>query len=175
MSVPDSLRLEMKRKLWAIADQIGWFSLSASEKARNYEIWTRAPEVGGILVHYLDPGHIRVYLKDTVLKDYGRTRLSDPERPLRVLDLPNDVNVAETYIKPHGRRLSDGKVFCWGRADDWKTILMAVHERAFRTAGGSPYAAILMFSSGRYRQGDSRSVVEDASEKLGIEKTIWLD
>lgn len=175
MSIPDSLRLELRKRLWSIADQIGWFSLSAGEKAKQYEIWTRDPEIGGTLARYMDPGQIRVYLKDTLLKDYGRTRLSDLERPLRVLDLPNDVNIAETYIKPHGRRLADGRVFCWGRADGWKTILMAVHERAFRAGGGSPYAAILMFSSGRYRQGDSRSVVEDASEKLGIEKTIWLD
>jgi hypothetical protein len=175
MSIPDSLRLELRKRLWSIADQIGWFSLSAGEKAKQYEIWTRDPEIGGTLARYMDPGQIRVYLKDTLLKDYGRIRLSGPERPMRVLDLSDGIAVAEIYIKPHGRRLADGRVFCWGRADDWKSILMAVHERSFRTSSGCPFAVILMFSSGRYRQRDARSVVEDAAKKLGIEKTIWLD
>jgi len=175
MSIPDSLRLELRNRLWNIADQIGWFRLSAGEKAKQYEIWTRDPEIGGTLVHYMDLGQIRVYLKDTLLKDYGRIRLSDPERPMRVLDLSDDVNIREVYIKPHGRRLADGRVFCWGRADDWKTILMAVHERAFRAAGGSPFAVVLMFSSGRYHEPDARRVVENAAEKLGVARIAWLD
>lgn len=174
MTVPNNIRESLKAKLWYIADQLGWGNLGQVDKARYYEIWTRDPEIGGLLSRYLDGGQVRVYIKDSLLKDYSRLRLADPNRPLRVLGLDDETKVIERYIKPHGRRLDDGRVLSWGRADDWKAILMAVHERAFAHKA-KPFAVVLVRSSGRYHETHTRAVVEDAAKKLGIERVVWLD
>jgi hypothetical protein len=175
MTIADIVRSEIKYKLWTMADEIGWATLGPVDKARQYEIWTRDPEVGGQLSRYMDSGQVRVYIKDTLLKDYGRERMASQVAPYLLVGIPDDTVVVESYIKPHGRRFRDGRVLCWGRADDWKTVLMAVHERAFLVKRGIPFGAVLMFSTGRYHQEDARAAAKDAAMKLGLERLVWLD
>ena len=175
MSVPSHVRKALRSRLWYLADQIGWLRLSSAAKTKYYEQWTRNPDIGGLLARYLDRGQIRVYLKDTLLKDYPRQRLADRSRPFRVLKLPHDTQTVETYIKPHGRRLEDGRVICWGRADDWKSVLMALHERTYKSPNLRPHAAVLVQSTGRFHQRPFRRMVQDAASKLGIEKAVWLE
>ena len=174
MSVPSGVRLTIRQRLWAIANGISWQSLPANVKTAYYEGWVRDVDVGGTLVRYMEPGRIRVYLKDTIMRDYGQSRLADHSRVFRVLRIPKDAAVGQTYVKPHGRRLADGRVICWGRADDWKNVLMAVHERSSE-GDYNPFAAALAFSMGKYYQAEVRAMVFDAATKLGIEKLVWLD
>jgi hypothetical protein len=83
--------------------------------------------------------------------------------------------VVETYEKPHGQRLADGRVICWGRVDAWKTILLALHERTFSHRGTRPFGAVLSQASGRFNEPHTRALVEDAAGKLGVERVVWLD
>ena len=174
MTVPGGVRVPIRKRLWAIADDIAWQSLPVPSKTTYYESWTRDPEIGGVLERYMDRRRVRVYLKDTIMKNYGQSRLADPSRPCRVLDLGTDVHMVETYEKPHGRRLADGRVICWGRADDWKNVLMAIHERSF-PGSRDPFGVVFMSATGKYHQEDTRAIVADAASKLGIERVVWLD
>lgn len=175
MSVPDTTRIALREKLWQRADDLGWATLNPTDKSRHYEAWTKDSEIGGRLGRYVGQGQIRVYIKDTLLKDYTRTRLADHKRPYRVLGIPEAAHSVETYSKPHGRRFEDGRVICWGCADDWKTILMALHERTFGNSHGCPHAVVFLYSSGKFHEMHARALVEDAATKLGIAKVIWLD
>ncbi len=174
MSIPDNVRGEIKESLWEEADRLDWASLSASEKARQYTMWTETPSLGGRLASFMDPRQVRVYIKDTLLKDYTRERMADPDRVLRILGIAADTTTEQTFIKPHGRRLSDGRVIAWSRANDWKLTFMALHERAFES-GGRPYAAVLFEAATKYPDPPTRKVVESAARKLEIEQLIWLD
>jgi hypothetical protein len=173
MSVPDHVRQTLRKRLWDLADEISWNNLSTTQKIKRYEEWTTDPTIGGILSRYIDSGKVRVYLKDTIMKDYARSVSADPTRPFFLLGLPPDQPVSQTYIKPHARRLPDGRVICWGRAGDWKLILMAVYERAAQLTTHKPYAAILTDANGKYAQATQRRIIEDAASKLGIERLIW--
>lgn len=175
MSVPDTTRTDLQKKLWQRADNLGWATLSPTVKSRHYEAWTKSSEIGGRLSRYMDQGQVRVYIKDTLLKEYARSRLADHERPFRVLGISDATCVAESFTKPHGRRLEDGRVICWGRADDWKTILMALHERTFSNSHRCPYAAVFLHALGKYHEIHARVLVEDAATKLGVARVIWLD
>lgn len=175
MNVPEQVRLELKRRLWDIADQAGWMNLSTLRKSRYYEDWTQDAEIGGLLARFMDKGKVRLYIKDTLLKGYVRERLSDQSRPLRVLGIEEPVDVAEEYAKPHGRRLVDGRIVCWGRAEDWKSIFMALHERAFVCKGSRPFGAVLMYADGRFREPKLREMIQAAAEKLVVERLVWLD
>lgn len=175
MSVPIPVRDVLKQMLWKQADDLGWIMLSSSDKSHRYGMWTRDPNIGGRLGRYMDQGKIRVYIKDSLLKDYTRSYLAKSERPFRVLNIQDSLHVEKMYTKPHGRLFSDGRVICWGQADDWKTILMALHERTFGRSCTCPYAAVFLFSTGRYHESSTRKVVQDAADKLNIKRVVWLD
>lgn len=100
--------------------------------------------------------------------------VGSPIRPgsCEFLGLPEDCDVTESYIKPHGRRLADGRQIAWSRATEWKATLLALHERSIEP-GGRPHGAVL-FEAGT-KDPQSRSVVESAARKLDIEKLIWID
>lgn len=175
MKVPDTVFSKVKDKLWLIADEIGWFSVGAPQKSVLYEQWIRTEDIGGVLSRYIDPHNIRVYIKDTIMKPYIRERIKDFHQVRRLLNLPNENIVIAEYIKPHGRMLSDGRVVCWGLSRDWKSILFATFERAYGASTGSPFAAVILFPTGKCQQPAYRKMVESAAEKLGIENLLWHD
>jgi hypothetical protein len=144
-------------------------------KSKHYEIWTRDPTIGGVLSRYIDLGYVRVYLKDTLLKDFAQHRLADQSGPSRMLDIPETAEVVKTYVKPHGRRFADGRIICWGRASAWKMLLMAAYERAFAGKDFQPYGVILTQATGRYGEPKIRAMVESAANRLGIARVVWKD
>jgi hypothetical protein len=174
MSIPENVRTEIKDKLWHEADRLDWANLSASKKSHQYSIWTEIPDLGGRLAAFMDPRQVRVYIKDTLLKAYMRERMADAGRTFRLLGMPAEAPSIESYIKPHGRRLADGRVIAWRTASSWKLTLLAVHERAFE-AGGRPHAAVLFEAAGKYSDPTSRAMIEDASKKLELKRLLWVD
>ena len=175
IATPPDVRDGIKYKLWALCDDLGWMSLADTERARHYERWTRDQEIGGLLGHFMDPRKVRVYIKDSLIKPYVRERLASNESEVwRLLGLPHDEKPVHEFIKPHGRRLKDGRVIGWGRSRDWKSILMAVFERGRSHETFSPHGVIL-FESGKTESDVTRELVRDAARRLGIEKISWLE
>lgn len=175
MKVPDAVHKRIQEKLWHLANSLNWPVRSDKEKSVLYEEWIRDEQIGGVLSRYVDDRSIRVYIKDTIMKPYGRERIKELAPILKLVGLPDDVTVAETYVKPHGRRLRDGKVICWGYSRDWKTILFAVFERAFLAKSGVPFAAVILHPTGKCQQPDYRVMVDTAARRLGITHIVWHD
>lgn len=174
--VPDDVRSSLRTKLWAVAETLGWERLSGAEKTAQYDGWVKDPEVGGVLDRYMDQREVRVYIKDTVMKGYGRRLLADPQQVLRVLGIPETTPATDRFERPHGRRFWDGTVVCWGNASDWKGVLMAIHERAYLCKRAStPGAAVLLAADGKYAEERFRKMVEDAAKKLSIPRVLWLE
>jgi hypothetical protein len=163
------IRDEVSIRLWRLADELSWFALPAASKSRHYD-----PTIGGRLARFLDPGQIRLYIKDAVMKRYARERRGRPSAILAALSLSDAVIPVRTFIKPHGWQLADGRVLCWGRANTWKLVLMAVHERSFGSSICSPYGAALTQSARHFGHQGPRAVVEAAASKLGIARVAWL-
>jgi hypothetical protein len=174
MSVPTKIRDALKERLWSLAAKVDWLNLSQRDKARYYGEWTADAEIGGVLSHYIDRARIRVYLKDTLLKPYQREASSDRSRPLAVLGYSPPFEIIQSWIKPHGCRLSNGTIVSWGRADDWKAVLMATHERAFLCHEEKMFV-VLFKASGRFRGDDFRFMVENGAKKLQISMVKWID
>ena len=175
MIVPDRIRNEVRDRLWVEADGLDWAKLSTNDKARWYTRWTESAEIGGRLAAFMDPRQIRVYLKDTLLKAYTQERMADPRRIYRVLRLADDTASVETYIKPHGVRLGDGRVIAWSKATDWKLTLLAIFERAFHDSSFDPHAAVLFQSATKHPTSEAREVVEEVARRLGVARVVWLD
>ena len=45
MSVPVSIRREIKDRLWTEAERLNWSALSAADKSRYYSMWTETEAV----------------------------------------------------------------------------------------------------------------------------------
>lgn len=175
MIMPETIRDTMRDRLWATADDLGWSSLSDPERSEHYERWTKDATIGGQLAHFMDPRKVRVYIKDSLLKPYERSRMLETESEVwRVLDLAAPQSFAQAYIKPHGRRLHDGRVVCWGKSRDWKLILMAVFERGKGAVEFSAHAAVLV-ETGPTAEKPRRQLASEAAERLGIAHLVWLD
>jgi len=172
--IPDDVRDRLRNVIWARADQLGWSALTAGERSGHYERWTREPDLGGTLGHYMDPRKVRVYIKDSLLKPYERARLSGSERQiLTSLAVPADSEVAERYIKPHGIRFADGRIVSWGNSRDWKAVVMAMYEREVLSPGSFPFGMVLM-ESGKTADAAVRSLVRGAAQRLRIMRVEWL-
>ena len=107
------------------------------------------------------------------MKPYARARMSDVARALDALDIADGLPFVERYERPHGVRLAEG-VVSWGKADDWKLVLLAAHERAF-TRGVAIRGIVLLPPLSRFLGVPSRAVVVDACKKLGVRQLAWLD
>lgn len=175
MIMPEKVRDGLRDKLWNAADELGWASLNDTERSRYYERWTKDPAVGGQLAYFMDPRKVRVYIKDSLIKPYERARLLASEPQIwRALEIECPTTAVETFIKPHGCRLEDGRVICWGKSRDWKLVLMAAFERGRSSHGGRPFGAVLL-ETGKTSNEKVRILVKEASMCLGIEKLVWLD
>jgi len=127
-----------------------------------------------MLSRYMDQRRVRVYIKDTIMKGYIRARQASSAQPLAALGIDHQALMAEAWERPHGRRLTDGRVIAWGSAEDWKLVLMALHERAWGCVGAMPFGAVLMCAVGRYTEPDVRAMVHDAANKLNVNRVVWL-
>ena len=175
MRMPDNVRDRLHDLIWSRADNLGWSALNDAERSRRYEQWTRDPEIGGTIAHYMDARKVRVYIKDSLLKPYERARLSGTEREiLGRLGIPPDTEVAQRFIKPHGIAFADGKIVSWGNSRDWKHVLMAMYERAALRPGSSAFGTVLI-ENGRTGDATTRKLVMEAASRLGIERMEWID
>lgn len=175
MSLPSEVRKQVREELWALADNMGWIHMSSHDKAKIYENWSRDPRIGGRLGRYMDPRRIRTYIKNSLMGGYGRERLSDESRPLRVLGLSENAHLVEKHERPHGALLEDGRIIAWGPASSWRDILLSLHERAHGSDAIRPFGMVLFRATGAYRESQKRKMVEDAATKLGVEKAVWLE
>lgn len=176
ISIPEEIRDDIRARLWAEADEIGWSAISDSARSKHYEKWTRSTEIGIRLGHFMDPRKVRVYIKDSLLKPYERRRLSLTEGDVwRALSMvTRGLTIVDSFIKPHGKVLDDGRVICWGKSRDWKLILLAAFERGRRRKGATPFAVVLL-ETGKTVAPLERELVRDAARRLGIGRIEWMD
>lgn len=172
--VPNNVFRKIRERVWGIADQAGWITLPATQKSLLYEEWVHDAQAGGVLANYMDPVNVRVYLKDTIMKPYGRERTQDFAPICKLLSLDPAHGVVQRYVKPHGRLLADGRVVCWGLNRDWKGVLLAVFERASVAPDGVPFAAVLLGATVNL-QPEYRMVIEEAGARLGIVNLVFSD
>lgn len=175
-ALPTDIRDRIRQKIWAKADELDWPRISDLERTAWYENWTKDKDVGGVLSHFMDARKVLVYIKDSLLKPYLRSRLKDGwERVLLVINMEEkEALFKNSYDKPHGRQLLDGRIICWGNSREWKSILISVFERAYQADTGIPYAAVLM-ETGKTTNVGMREMILDASRKLGLRHLAWID
>jgi hypothetical protein len=170
---PADVRDVLRRELWQEADRLDWVGLTDRNRSEMYERWAESPTVGGVLSRFMDARQVRVYIKDSLMKPYIRQRMEANELAVyRILALERGAAVERTYIKSHGKFLSDRRIFCWGSLRDWKLVLMSVYERSF-TDRGDPFAVVFIDRAGS--ASSSWPMITEAAKRLGIARVEIVD
>lgn len=176
MGLPKDIRKDLMVRLWKVADDVNWLTLSDVSKSQYYDNWSRDPTIGGKLERFMPQREVRHYIKDGLLKIYCRERRgAELQSICRFVGIVGPIAPVEKFERPHGCELADGRVICWGAADKWKTIVLAVHERCFGRATRKPFAAVFTQAAAHFGDAGTRLVVEDAARKLGIQLSRWRD
>jgi hypothetical protein len=168
MPVPKHIREELSQIIWKEADELDWIHLNIHEKSGQYKIWAKDERIGQILSRYMSVERVHPYIKDSLLKPYAKSKKLERDDVLELLGLGSK-KVAQEYIKPLGFSLEDGKIICWGRALDWKIVLLSTFERAQERTSYEAFSVILTDSHGKFSSMKYQNIVQDASTKLGIE------
>lgn len=175
MMIPEEIRRSIKSALWNKLDELSWLTMSDGEHSAYYEQWTKAPDIGGKLGHFMDPRAVRVYIKDTLVKDYARENLlGSAEKVLRLLSVDPESSISKRFIKPHGLVLSDQRVICWGKSRDWKHLLLAAFERQRSVNPANP-SAVVILETGKTIDWTSRELISDAAARLNVSPLRWWE
>lgn len=175
-AVPLDIRDSIKRRIWDKADELSWSKLPDLDRAIWYENWSKDKDVGGALSHFMDTRKIRVYIKDSLLKPYLRSRIENawPEVAI-ALEVPSDNTLQKKkFEKPHGVQLLDGKIISWGHNRDWKSVLISVFERSYKSSASIAHGAALL-ENGKSTDVGAREMIINAGQKLGIQKIVWIE
>ena len=70
--LPDALRADVVRALYADANKIGWTTLGPQAKTVAFNRWTDDTQIGGRLAGYMSPEQARLWIKDGPMKEYAR-------------------------------------------------------------------------------------------------------
>lgn len=174
--IPPEIRKDLRTRLWQAADDLTWMSLSDAARSLHYDNWAKDPTIGGKLERFLPRSEVRHYIKDGLLKIYCRERRGGELQLIcRLAGVKEPIAPRQKFDRPHGCVLNDGRVVCWGAADKWKIIVMAMHERCFDAPNRTPFAVVFTRAAVHFSDPNTRRVVEDAARKLGIPGVTWRD
>lgn len=167
------IKKNIAKKIHLIADKVDWSHLSIPERQKYYEEWTDDPNIGGVLSQIMEPRRIRVYLKDTIMKDYAKSKRPELRKLLGSLSYSCNVAIKE-YIKPVGLLCDKNKLYTIAVAKEWKIALLSAFERGYEAKNVKENILFIIdHTSGRFVDISYRKLIEDSSAKLGV-KIIWV-
>lgn len=174
MTVPDDVRESLRRIVSERARSARWPGLTQSARTQLLDAWTADPIIGGSLESFMARSKVRSYIKDVLLRTGTRVSVRDglETAMLRRASLSGH-RVKRRLAKPGGVILENGKVITWGRAQDWKALILTAFERDEQGLG--PCAAIVLTeAAGHMATPNIQKIVEDACRRLEVPAPIWL-
>lgn len=140
--IPKEIRFRVAARLYAEASDLGWEALSDQEKTEHYERWAQDPEIVKALVPYRDVVGIRVWIKDTPMKEYDRAlerygpyrdctkwQYAGPRELLQKVGLDDwrvlNGSVGEKPMHMIACKGPEQLYVCWGKSEKFKDLLWA--------------------------------------------------
>lgn len=74
MKIPERVREELIERVFKLADQEGWMTNNRVENARFMDRLVADPQIGGILLNFMDEKKVRTYIKDGILNQYAKKK-----------------------------------------------------------------------------------------------------
>jgi hypothetical protein len=155
------------------ADQADWMHLNIPQRQKYYEEWTADPQIGGLLSQTMHPSHVRVYLKDTIMKTYSRNQRPDIRALLTNLSIPC-AQVTRELIKPQALLCGRTRLYTLAPAKDWKIAIMSAFERACEFGSIKENVVFITeHTAGRFIDKKYRDMINAAARRLDV-TVHWL-
>jgi hypothetical protein len=163
----------VKQIVFERAERAGYEMLTISDRRKLYEEWTSDPEIGGALKQVMPASRVRVFLKDTIIGEYLRSRKAGIEDVLRAQGI-QPASIDEAFIKPKGWLINGGELHTVCQAAEWKIALL----NSFQRAAERPYVRsntlyITNHVRGQFVDPCFRRIVESAGKRLDVQIT-WV-
>lgn len=156
-------------RLFKIANEIDWLHLNISERKAFYEQWTEDPEIGGALRKVMEPHRVRVYIKDSIMGTYTRSRRPSITKLLSSMSI-ECLDITREYIKPQAVLCNKKYLYTLAVAKDWKIALMSAFERAAEISHiDTNKVFFIEHTSRRFVDRSYRGLIESAGKRLGVE------
>jgi hypothetical protein len=140
--LPDKLEKAVVDVLFRDAHEVGWETLDARARSREYRRWLSEPVVGGVLTKFMNVDEARGWIKDGPMKEYPRAlsgigkharsvvefRAGPQELVQKALGSSWQIEIDSQKIKPLRARATNGEetvVFAWGPQRDFKHLVWA--------------------------------------------------
>ena len=163
------IKKSVTHRVHRMADEVDWSHLTIPERSKLYEFWTADPQVGGLLNEVMDPERVRVYLKDTIMKNYARSRRPEILPLLRSMSMPCDP-VLQEYIKPVAVLCDHRYLYTLTVAKEWKISIMSAYERGLDVGNlDRNIVFITEHTTGRFVDRSYRNMIESAAERLEVD------
>jgi hypothetical protein len=140
--MPDDLRRQVMKEIYRVADTLDWDELAQPQRSAWYDRWLDQPAIGDVLTRFAPRERARVWIKDFVMKQYGKARAGiGPYRDLVAQRLPDQTQVATHAFgagwipidgsfrdKPYRCLVTDGserRLMIWGPAENLRALVWA--------------------------------------------------
>lgn len=173
LELPDDPRKDIIRRVREMADKADWCHLKIPEKSALYRQWVNDPTIGGELARLDGPDSVRVFLKDTVIKQYLKEKRPVLKDLLKQMGL-DCKHVTTTYEKPEALLCDDGRLYTLAVAKEWRVAIFSAFERAHDR--GKVTENLVFFTDhdvDRYTDRSYKTMIEHGAEKLDV-KIHWI-
>ncbi len=181
--LPDDVRDEVFQVVYQKADEHKYVAKGRKENGLFMNQLVRDSLVGGRLAEYMAKGHLKTYIKDTILNRYAKERKRLPKDIGRIISSHYSCTIHEIeYVaKDHlsFHRTEDNQYLIVARINYLK-LETAIRKLALYAAGRitaelpSLDLIVIIFEQGCPVNTADRELVTKGLELLGV-KTFWWD
>lgn len=181
--IPDDVANKLVEVVCAEAERVGYLNFTKPQSATFMEALVQMPNVGGVLLNYMEKGAVKTYIKDAILHDYtdkkkaeqvptAETLLEWSKKRFNLPDLALVENINQAWYKimlfaSHSTKsyvvVADGSYKQWGIAVQKALIYCA--EKPFAKKIGFTTHLVLSL----YCRGTPVSHIEKAILKTALD------
>lgn len=175
LKLPEDPRQDIVRRVREMADKADWCHLKIHERTALYSQWVNDPTVGGALskLGVGGPDSVRVFLKDTVIKQYLKEKRPVLKDLLKQMGL-DCKRVIKKFEKPEALLCDGGRLYTLAVAKEWRVAVFSAFERAHDLGGVKEN--LVFFTDhdiDRYTDKSYKTLIESGAEKLDV-KIHWI-
>jgi len=164
---------QVEKRVFHLADKADWQHLTIDQRRLLYEEWTKDPKIGGLLKKMIEPERVRVYLKDTIMGNYSRSKRINIRDLLRSMSIPCR-SITKEFVKPQAVICDEVHLFTISDAKDWKVSLLNSFERARERPRTKTNKLFLVnHTSSKFVDIEYRRLIEEAGIRLIVE-IVWV-
>jgi len=173
LELPGNPRQDIIKRVRELADKADWYHLKIHERSALYAQWVNDPTIGGELAKTEGAERVRIFLKDTVIKQYMREKRPKLRYLLKQMSLDCRY-VTREFEKPVALLCDSKRLYTLALAKEWRVAILSAYERAHGVTG---LVENLVFFTDhdvdRYTDRSYKALIESAAEKLDV-KVHWI-